>query len=120
MTDPVATAFLAALRDHLGQPDLVYLEPPEHLEGGYFTDNRAFRVDATATAWSGRMVLRLFPREAGEVPARREASVQSALHDQGFPAPRVAWWSDDPALLGKRFLVMEMLPGHTPMGGADA
>lgn len=119
MTDAVATEFLEALRAHLGEPELRYVDAPQKLTGGYFTDNRAFRVNASDARWSAPLVLRLFPSVAPVEQVRREAITQQVLAAQGFPAPDVLWCVEDEAVLGRRFFVMPRMPGHSALGGAE-
>jgi aminoglycoside phosphotransferase (APT) family kinase protein len=119
VTDAVAAQLLDALSARLEQPDLEYVEPLERLTGGYYTDNRSFRVNARDPNWSARLVLRLFPREGPPEQVRREFLVQSALTAQGFPVPNVLWCEEQVDVVGRRFLVMEFLDGRSPMGGAE-
>jgi len=119
VTDAVAAKLLNALRERLGQPDLEYAEPLERLTGGYYTDNRAFRVAAEDPLWAVPLVLRLFPREGAPDQARREAAVQAALVEQGFAAPSVRWCEPREEVLGRQFFIMEKLPGRSPMGGVE-
>ncbi len=119
MTDTVAENLLDALRTRLGQPDLAYVDAPVKLTGGFYTDNRAFRLDARDPSWAVPLVVRLFPREAPPDLPRREAATQRVLTEHGFPTARVLWFEDDRGVLGRAFLVMEKLEGRAPMGGND-
>jgi aminoglycoside phosphotransferase (APT) family kinase protein len=61
----------------------------------------------------------MFPKESPSLQVRREALVQRALTAQGYPAPNVLCWEENPDVIGRRFMVMDFLPGRSPMGGAD-
>jgi aminoglycoside phosphotransferase (APT) family kinase protein len=116
MQDP-SDLLLAELRDRLGLADLEFSEPPVRLSGGFFTDNYAFTLSGAPHDWSGPLVLRLFPAHLPPTQAQREAVVQTALAEQGFPAPRVLAIDASGDTLGRAWFVMERLPGRTLQGG---
>ena len=112
----LAGELLDALRDTVGA-DAVYAEPPVHLSGGFFTENHGFRLAGAAPPWDGPLVVRLFPWSAASDLARREATVQTTLVEQGYPAAAVLFFDDDARLDGRRFFVMVRLPGRSLIGG---
>ena len=61
--------------------------------------------------------MRLFPTSSPPDLAHREAAVQTVVTEQGYPAARVLLFDEATRLLGRRFFVMERLPGHPMMGG---
>ena len=108
---------LGALRSHLGDDTLGYAEPPRRLSGGFFTENHAFRLAGAPPGWDAPLVLRLFPNGATPDLAFREASVQSALTAQRFPAAPVLWFDNEARLDDRRFFVMQCLPGRALIPG---
>jgi aminoglycoside phosphotransferase (APT) family kinase protein len=113
----LAADLLDAIRHTVGRADLDYAEPPIRLSGGYFTENYAIRVADAPAPRDGPLVVRLFPSEAPPDLARREATVQRVLVDQGYPAPGIVFFDESALLLGRHFFVMERLPGRPLMGG---
>ncbi len=66
------------------------------------------------------MVLRLFPNHAPEQLDAWEAAVQTFVHDCGVPAPAVALREPGSTIEGRRWFVMELLPGSPAMEGTNA
>jgi aminoglycoside phosphotransferase (APT) family kinase protein len=108
---------LRALRVHLCEDTLAYAEPPQRLGGGFFTENHAFRLAGALAGWDVPLVVRLFPNGAPPDLAFREASVQTALTAQHFPAAPVLWFDNAERLDDRRFFVMQRLPGRALVGG---
>jgi aminoglycoside phosphotransferase (APT) family kinase protein len=113
----LAEELLETVRSVTGRAEAEYAEPPERLTGGFFTENHAFRLADAPPPWDGPMVVRLFPSEAPDDLARREAAVQRVLDDQGYPAPGIVWFDDDARLADRRCFVMRRLPGRPLVGG---
>jgi aminoglycoside phosphotransferase (APT) family kinase protein len=107
---------LAALAPVVGVRRLAYAEPPVRLGGGFYTENHAFQLAEVDWPWSAPLVVRIFPLHAPPDLAPREATVQTALVEQGYPAARVLWFHDDARLSGRQYLIMERLPGHPFLG----
>jgi aminoglycoside phosphotransferase (APT) family kinase protein len=108
---------LDVVRAETGRADVAYAEPPVRLTGGFFTENYAFRIADAPSPWEGPLVARLFPTEAPADLARREATVQRLLDEQGYPAPPIAWFDETARLEGRRCFVMRRLPGRALIGG---
>jgi aminoglycoside phosphotransferase (APT) family kinase protein len=113
----LAAELLDVMRAATGDSELAYAEPPVRLEGGFFTENHAFRLSGSTPSWSGPLVLRLFPSVTPAEQPRREASTQKVLCEQGYPAPRVVLFDEAARLDGRRFFVMERLAGRPMIGG---
>jgi aminoglycoside phosphotransferase (APT) family kinase protein len=111
----LAEELLDVLRDRAGSA-VGYAEPPVLLGGGFFCENHAFRLVDVPPPWDGPLVVRLFPFSAPCDLARREAAVQTVLADQGYPAARVLLFDDEVRLGGRRFFVMQRLPGRPMIG----
>lgn len=103
------------LREVLGD-DVEYTEQPVRLEGGFYTENYRFALDGAPPEWAGPMVLRLFPTHAPHGLDAWEAAVQTFAHDCGVPAPTVVRYEPDSLIDGRRWFVMELLPGAPAMG----
>ena len=106
----------ARLRDHLrktlGEPRLELAERPTRLTGGFDTQIFAFRLVGAPPAFAGSLILRLLDAHHDPARALRERTIQNALAELGYPAPRVLLASADSTLLGGPFLIMERLAGQ--------
>jgi aminoglycoside phosphotransferase (APT) family kinase protein len=115
----VAEDLLARLRAVIGD-DVEYTEQPIRLGGGFYTANYRFAVRGAPSEWAGPMVLRLFPTHAPHGLDGWEAAVQTFAHDCGVPAPAVVLHDADSMIDGRRWFVMELLPGAAAMEGTNA
>jgi aminoglycoside phosphotransferase (APT) family kinase protein len=62
-----------------------------------------------------RAVLRLPPpgaRIAGPADIPRQGRIMQALHEQGLPVPAILAMTDEPAVDGRPFVLMEAMPGE--------
>lgn len=112
----VADELLTRIRSRLGAP-VEYDEAPAQLDGGFFTANYRFSLKDGPQDWRGPLVLRLFPDHTPVELAGWEAAVQRFAHERGVPAPAVALYEPDVTIDGRRWFVMELLPGSPAMGG---
>jgi aminoglycoside phosphotransferase (APT) family kinase protein len=85
------------------------------MSGGYDATILRFGLRGAPDPFSGPLVLRLFQATADAGRAPREAAVQNALAELGYPAPRVLVAEARIAPLGGPFLIMERMPGR-PLG----
>ena len=115
----VAEELLIRLRAAIGN-DVEYVESPVQLGGGFYTANYRFSLRNVPAAWSGPMVLRLFPAHAPDRLDAWEAAVQTFVHDRGVPAPAVMLSEPGSTIEGRRWFVMEVLPGSPAMAGISA
>ena len=97
-----------------------YAEPPTELVGGFYTRNYRFSLRNGSPGWSGPMVLRLFPNHAPAELDEWEAAVQRFAHDRGVPAPGIVLDERGSTIDGRRWFVMELLPGSAAMEGISA
>jgi aminoglycoside phosphotransferase (APT) family kinase protein len=114
----VAEELLTHLRAVLGDA-VDYTEQPVRLGGGFYTSNYRFAVSGGPGDWAGPMVLRLFPAHAPDGLEVWEVTVQTFAHDCGVPAPAVVLHEPDSLIDGRRWFVMELLPGTPAMEGTN-
>lgn len=104
-------ALLGALREQLSLPELAWDEPPALLGRGAESTVLSVSLVGIRDSPSAPLVARLL--EAGDAAqVAREAAIQGALTESGFPAPRpVAHGAGVPGVL-QPFLVMEKAEGR--------
>ncbi|MGO9607851.1 MAG: phosphotransferase family protein [Candidatus Binataceae bacterium] len=110
---------LEYLRATLQQPDLAYSEEPRRLIGGFDAAIFAFQLNRAPGAYSGPLVLRLVGASNDLDRVRIEATVQNALAEMGYPAPRVFRTETEVAILGGAFVLMERISGRTLARGFE-
>lgn len=111
-TTPVSHQLLEYLRAEFDDPNLRYASPPAPLLGGY--DTAIYRLALAGSEDArlrGPLVLRMFSATADPQRAVFEATVQNALADTGYPAPRSHLVCTESSVLGGAFFVMDLLPG---------
>ncbi len=117
ITEPrteIADALLDHLRIRTARSDLAYAEPPERMSGGFDATILAFRLRDAPAPFSAPLVLRLLEASVDPLRVPREAAVQNALAELGFPAPRAVLVEPGAVLLGGPFLIMERVRGRPP------
>ncbi|HTT74564.1 MAG TPA: phosphotransferase [Candidatus Binataceae bacterium] len=83
------------------------------MSGGFDATVLRFSLQSGPDPYSSPLVLRLFHATVDPKRARREAAVQNALAELGYPAPRAFVAEARVEPLGGPFLIMERLPGRT-------
>jgi aminoglycoside phosphotransferase (APT) family kinase protein len=116
----LADELLAGLGPVVERDDLAFSEAPAVLSGGFFTENHSFRLADVPPPWNGPMVVRLFPVVVSDDAVRREAVVQREIGAAGFPTPAVVRFDPDARIDGRRYFIMERMPGTPLMGGIRA
>lgn len=109
----VATPLLEYLRAALQRPALAYVEAPARVMGGFETSIYGFALSEALEPLRGRLILRRFAEADEPNRARKEAAIQNAIAQAGYPAPRVFITETDARVLGGVFLIMERMPGRT-------
>jgi aminoglycoside phosphotransferase (APT) family kinase protein len=113
--EDISRFLLDYLRSATACPVLAYAEAPTRMSGGYDATILRFSLQSAPDPFSGPLVLRLFQATASAQRAPREAAVQNALAELGYPAPRVFIAEARIEPLGGPFLIMELMPGR-PLG----
>ncbi len=113
--EDIVRALLDYLRAAIARPALAYAEAPTRMSGGYDATILRFSLQDAPEALSGPLVLRLFQANVDAQRAPREAAVQNALAELGYPAPRVFVTEARVEALGGPFIIMERVPGR-PLG----
>ena len=108
---------LSHVRSYLGDPKVDYSIHPDRMPRGMFAEVWQFELADAPPEWSGGLVVRLYPSAADSVDLQVEAAVQNGLVAEGFPAPKVLLCEDSPEVLGRRFIIMERLPGRPRLRG---
>ncbi len=116
MTDEgIIRSLLDYLRSLTACPALAYAEAPTRMSGGYDATILTFSLRGAPDPLSGPLVLRLFQATVDAQRAPREAAVQNALAELGYPAPRVFVTEARTEALSGSFIIMERVPGR-PLG----
>lgn len=113
----LGTRLLDYLRLHLDEPQLSFEQRPSRLAPGMVAEVWSLALRDAPAGWSDPLVLRLYPGEAHVASLRVEAAFQNGLASQGFPAPRVLHTEDDGDALGRRFMIMQRMPGRPAVRG---
>jgi aminoglycoside phosphotransferase (APT) family kinase protein len=111
--EDISRFLLDYLRSATACPVLAYADAPTRMSGGYDATILRFSLQSAPDPFSGPLVLRLFQATAGAQRAPREAAVQNALAELGYPAPRVFLAEARIEPLGGPFLIMERMPGRS-------
>jgi aminoglycoside phosphotransferase (APT) family kinase protein len=109
--DDLSEALGGVVAGALGEPE-VEVEGLRRLSGGASRETWSFdarRADGTTSG----LVLRRDPPGAPGSGMGREARLLSAAAVAGVPVPGIVATSDDPAVLGSSFIVMERVEGET-------
>jgi aminoglycoside phosphotransferase (APT) family kinase protein len=113
--EDIVRSLLEYLRSVTARPGLDYAEAPTRMIGGYDATILSFSLQDAPAPFSGPLVLRLFQPAVDKQRAVREAAVQNALADLGYPAPPVFAAEARIEPLGGPFLIMQRMAGR-PLG----
>jgi aminoglycoside phosphotransferase (APT) family kinase protein len=108
----ISTPLLNLLLEKTAGATLAYAEPPKRMTGGFDASIFSFRLNNAPAPFDGPLVLRVLRPSTPKGRALREAAVQNALAQSGYPAPRVFAVEDDASRFGGPFLIMERMPGR--------
>ena len=88
-----------------------YKERPVKITKGFATDKFVFTLNNAPEHLAQTLVVRIFRKTMRKGYAKGEGKVQNALHDLGYPTPRVFFACSDKSVLGREFTVMEYKKG---------
>ena len=104
---------LTYLRARLQRAEVAYLRPPVPIAGGFDTRIYALQLAHVPPAFSGRLIVRIYPETPGGQRTTAEGTLQNALADAGYLVPRVVDICTDTAVLGGAFILMHCVEGQT-------
>ncbi len=111
----VAAAVLETIARHTGASGLSFALPLQPLKGGFSGQGiYAFRLEDPPVQFAGDLVLRLMKDDDR---SRREAVVQAAVAELGFPTPAVRLAGEGGGALGVPFLIMDRARGGSLLVG---
>jgi aminoglycoside phosphotransferase (APT) family kinase protein len=106
------TALLDALHRDTGVDTFNYGAEPAPLGGGFWAEILAFRLDGAPPSFAGNLVAKITP---SRVHGEREALVQSAVSEAGYPAPPVLACGAGPQHADSCYFVMPRVQGAPPL-----
>jgi aminoglycoside phosphotransferase (APT) family kinase protein len=118
-SDAVSKQLLEYLRAKFHAPELCYAQVPHRLTGGFENTVLSFSLDRPIAALCGPAVLRIFKTPLKSDRTLYEATIQNAIAEMGYPAPRVLLAENDAGILGGAFIVMERKSGDTLASGSE-
>jgi len=113
MESELFNALLEYLRTHLNTKKIEYKEKPVKITKGFGTDKYVFTLKNAPEHLSKPLLIRIFRKTTRNGYAEGEAQVQNALHNIGYPTPRVFFACSDKIVLGREFTIMEYKKGLT-------
>jgi len=113
METELFNVLLEYLRNQLNTANIQYKEKPVKIPKGFATDKYVFTLNNAPEHLTQPLVVRIFRKTTRKGYAEGEAQVQNALHDIGYPVPRVFCACSDKIVLGREFTIMEYKKGLT-------
>ncbi|MFZ0888918.1 MAG: phosphotransferase family protein [Candidatus Binataceae bacterium] len=111
------TERLAAFIREQGKFDRVTIENLKRMPGGASRETWSFEAVMERDGATSRraLALRRDPGayRIGTTSRRDEFLVMRAVYEEGVPVPEVLWGSEDPAVLGAPFFIMQKIEGET-------
>jgi aminoglycoside phosphotransferase (APT) family kinase protein len=113
MESVLSNNFLEYLRTHLDDNKIEFKDEPVKIPKGIGADKYVFTLNNAPEHLTQPLVVRIFSKTTRKGYAEGEAQVQNALHDLGYPTPRVFFACSDKSVLGREFTIMEYKKGLT-------
>jgi len=111
MESALFNALLEYLRNQLNIKNIEYKEEPVKIPKGIGADKYVFTLNNAPEHLTQPLVVRIFGKTGRSGYAEGEAQVQNAVHNTGYPVPRVFFACSDKSVLGREFTVMEYKKG---------
>jgi len=111
-----AASLLNALGRDTHLDNLVYAAKPQPIGGGFWAEILTFRLDGAPPPLQGDLVAKITP---SGLHGEREAYVQGAVADQGYPAPSVLASGIGPQNPDGCYFVMPKVEGAPPLAAAS-
>ena len=109
----VFNALLEYLRNQLNTKKIEYKEKPVKIPKGFAGDKYVFTLKNAPENLTQPLLVKIFRKSTRKGYAEEEVKVQNALHDVGYPVPRVFFACSDMSMLGREFTIMEFKKGLT-------
>jgi aminoglycoside phosphotransferase (APT) family kinase protein len=111
MESVLFNALLEYLRNQLNIKKIEYKEEPVKIPKGFAADKYVFTLNNAPEHLTQPLVVRIFGKTTRKGYAEGEAEVQNAVHNTGYPVPRVFFACSDKSVLDREFTVMEYKKG---------
>jgi len=111
MESELFNVLLEFLRTQLNIKKIEYKEKPVKITKGLGADKYVYTLNNAPEHLSKPLLVRIFRKTTRKGYAEGEAQVQNAVHDLGYPTPRVFFACSDKSVLGRAFTVMEFKKG---------
>lgn len=105
------TRLLAYLRGFFALPDLAFTRDPRPVTGGY--SHYIWRLDLTSSHWPQTHSLQLRCAKHRRSHLHHELRVLRWLQAKHYPVSTPLLWTEDDAIMGEPFAILEWLPGRT-------
>ena len=115
---------LGYLRIHQEDNKIEYREKPVKITKGLATDKYVFTLNNAPEHLTQPLVVRIFRKTMRNGYAEGEAQVQNAVHDLGYPTPRVFFACSDKSVVGGEFKIVDwfitVVPFSIPSNGVQS
>lgn len=102
---------LEYLRTHLDDIKIGFKEKPVKIPKGLGGDKYVFTLNNAPEHLTQPILVKIFRKTTRTGYAEEEKKVQNAVHDLGYPTPRVFFACSDEGVLGREFTLMEYKKG---------
>jgi len=111
MEPELFNVLLEYLRNQIKTKKIESKEEPVKIPKGLQADKYVFTLNNAPEHISKPLLVRIFRKTSRSGYAKGEAQVQNALHNIGYPVPRVFFACSDKSVIGREFTVMEYKNG---------
>jgi aminoglycoside phosphotransferase (APT) family kinase protein len=111
MDSELFNVLLEYLRNQLNTTNIQFKEKPVKIPKGLGGDKYVFTLNNAPEHLTQPLLVKIFRKTTRKGYAEGETKVQNAVHDLGYPTPRVFFACSDESVLGREFTVMEYKKG---------